>query len=114
MFLLLYWPTYSDAGTDNLWSMFHSSEAPFFNLSYWENETFDQLIDDAAALTVSDPERSQEMYTEAMNLLVDEAPGVFFFDTQAIFIIPEYIEGYQYNLNYPFVHHFYYQLRMAG
>ncbi len=35
MFLLLYWPTYSDAGSDNLWSLFHSSEAPFFNLSYW-------------------------------------------------------------------------------
>ena len=27
MFLLLYWPTYSDAGSDNLWSLFHSSDA---------------------------------------------------------------------------------------
>ena len=35
MFLVLYWPTYSDAGSDNLWSLFHSSEKPFFNLSYW-------------------------------------------------------------------------------
>jgi len=45
-----------------------------------------------------------------MNLLVDEAPGVFFFDTQAIFIIPTYIEGFKYNLNYPFVHYFFYDL----
>jgi len=45
-----------------------------------------------------------------MNLLVEEAPGIFFFDTKAIFIIPDYIKGYQYNLNYPFVHHFYYEL----
>ncbi|MCA2001773.1 MAG: ABC transporter substrate-binding protein, partial [Chloroflexi bacterium] len=37
MFLLLYWPTYSDAGSDNLWSMFYYTEKPFFNLSYWNN-----------------------------------------------------------------------------
>ena len=49
MFLLLYWPTYSDAGSDNLWSLFHSSDAPFFNLSYWNNPEYDALIDDAGA-----------------------------------------------------------------
>ena len=67
-------------------------------------------MDEAIALTVTDPETSQARYIEAMNLLVEEAAGVFFFDTQAIFIIPEYIDGYQYNLNYPFVQHFYYDL----
>ena len=46
MFLLLYWPTYSDAGSDNLWSMFYGTgEAPHlnvtdFNLSYWKNEQY--------------------------------------------------------------------------
>lgn len=112
MFALLYWPTYSDAGTDNLWSMFHSSEKPFFNLSYWKNEEFDRLIEEAAALTVTDPARAQELYVQAMNLLVEEAPALFLFDTKAVFIIPNYIEGFRYNLNYPFVHHFYYQLRL--
>ncbi len=110
MFLLLYWPTYSDAGTDNLYSMFHSSANPFFNLSYWVNEEFDTKIDEAAALTVNDRPQAQTLYTEAMNVLVDEAPGVFFFDTQAIFIVPNYIQGFQYNLNYPFVQHFFYDL----
>lgn len=107
MFLLLYWPTYSDAGTDNLWSMFHSSEAPFFNLSYWNNEQFDQLIDDAAALTVTDPETSFQMYEEAQNLLVEEAPALFLFDTTAPFVIPDTIEGFEYNINYPFATFFY-------
>jgi peptide/nickel transport system substrate-binding protein len=107
MFLLLYWPTYSDAGTDNLYSMFHSSEAPFFNLSYWKNETFDKLIDDAAALTVTDPEQSLAKYVEAQNLLVDEAPGLFFFDTKQPYVIPDAIGGFQYNLNYPFATFFY-------
>lgn len=107
MFLLLYWPTYSDAGTDNLWSLFHSSEAPFFNLSYWANEEFDTLIDDAAVLTVTDPETAQQMYTDAQNLMVEEAPGVFFFDTKQPFVIPDHVGGFDYNLNYPFATFFY-------
>jgi len=107
MFLLLYWPTYSDAGTDNLWSMFHSSEAPFFNLSYWANEEFDGLIDEAAVLTVTDPETAQQMYTDAQNLMVEEAPGVFFFDTKQPYVIPDHVGGFDYNMNYPFATFFY-------
>ena len=114
MFLLLYWPTYSDAGSDNLWSMFYYTESPFFNLSYWNNPDFNALVDEAIGLTVSDPATSQAKYVEAMNLLVDEAPGLFFFDTKAVFIIPNYIEGFQYNLNYPFVQYFFYDLRPAS
>ena len=113
MFLLFYWPTYSDAGTDNLWSMFHSSEKPFFNLSYWKNADFDTLIDDAAALTVTDPTTSFNKYEEAQNLLVDEAPGLFFFDTKAAYVIPDHIGGFHYNLNYPFATFFYELYRNA-
>ncbi len=111
IFLLLYWPTYSDAGSDNLWSMFYWTEAPFFNLSYWKNDTFNTTLDAAIAETVTDPATSQAKYIEAMNLLVDEAPGVFFFDTKVVFVIPKYIEGFKYNLNYPFTQYFFYQLR---
>lgn len=111
MFLLLYWPTYSDAGSDNLWSMFYWTEKPFFNLSYWKNDQYNALIDEAIGKTVTDPTTSQAKYVEAMNLLVNEAPGVFFFDPKAVFVIPTYIEGFKYNLNYPFVHYFFYQLR---
>ena len=50
MFLLLYWPTYSDAGADNLWSLFHSSAKPFFNLSYWNDPAYDKLVDTGAAI----------------------------------------------------------------
>ena len=107
MFLLLYWPTYSDAGSDNLWSMFHSSEAPFFNLSYWVNEQFDATLDEAIGLTVTDPEKSRQLYIDAMKLLVDEAPGIFFYDTKAVYVLPDHLKGFVYNLNYPFTFFFY-------
>lgn len=107
IFLLLYWPTYSDAGSDNLVSMFRSSEAPFFNLSYWENEEFDALVDEAVLLAGSDRDTAQALYTEAMTLLVDEAPGLFFMDVGTWFAVPTYLEGYEYNANYAFAHFFY-------
>jgi peptide/nickel transport system substrate-binding protein len=113
MFLLLYWPTYSDAGSDNLWSMFYYTESPFFNLSYWNNPDYNGLLDQAIASTVTDPTTSQQLYIDAMNLLVDQAPGVFFFDTKADYVIPNHIAGFQYNLNYPFTPFWFYQLTPA-
>jgi len=110
MFLLLYWPTYSDAGSDNLWSMFYYTKKPFFNLSYWNDPTFNALVDEAIAKTVTDPATSQAKYIEAMNLLVDQAPGLFFMDVTYTYVIPKYIEGFEYNLNYPFTQYFFYQL----
>lgn len=107
MFLVLYWPTYSDAGADNLWSLFHSSEKPFFNLSYWKNEQYDKLVDDAATLTATQRDAAQAKYVEAMKLLVDQAPGLFFYDTKFVTAIPKRIAGFQYNLNYPFAQFFY-------
>ena len=113
IFLVLYWPTYSDAGSDNLWSLFYYTEKPFFNLSYWNNEAYNTVLDEAIALTVTDPATSQAKYVEAMNILYDEAPGISFFDTKAVFIIPNHIEGFNYNLNYPFVQYFFYNLSPA-
>ncbi|MBE7536497.1 MAG: ABC transporter substrate-binding protein [Anaerolineales bacterium] len=117
MFLLLYWPTYSDAGADNMWSMFYAgAEPPYlnvtkFNLSYWKNDQYNALMDEAGAITATDFAGSKAKYVEALNILVEEAPAVFFFDTMAVFVMPKSIEGFRYNLNYPFVHYFFYQLR---
>lgn len=105
--LLLYWPTYSDAGTDNLYSMFHSEKKPFFNLGYYSNPEFDKLIDDAAAITVTDPKKSQEMYTKAMNIAAEDSPVLCFYDAEAVYVVPKVLQGFKYNLNYPFSIFFY-------
>ena len=112
LFLLLYWPTYSDAGSDNLWSMFHSSDVPFFNLSYWVNSEFDALVDEAIELAGTDRQAAQDLYTQAQTLLVNEAPGLFFMDVGAWYAVPTYLGGFEYNLNYPFAT-FFYPLHLA-
>jgi peptide/nickel transport system substrate-binding protein len=106
----VYWPTYADAGSDNLWSLFYWTEAPFFNLSFWKNDTYNTILDEAISETFTDPASSQAKYIEAMKILYDEAPGAYLFDTKTVFLIPTYIEGFKYNLNYPFVPYFYYEL----
>lgn len=102
IFVLYYWPTYSDAGSDNLYSLFHSSEKPFFNLSYWKNEQYDKLIEEAGTHTATDRDKAQAMYGEAMGLLHDEAPAAFLYDAQAVAVVPKGLEVPPANENYPF------------
>jgi peptide/nickel transport system substrate-binding protein len=102
IFLILYWPTYSDAGADNLYSMFHSSAKPFFNLSYWKNKKYDGLIDKAATLTGSHRAASQALYSSAMKTLYSEAPGISLYDQKIPFVVPKALSGFYYNINYPF------------
>ncbi len=102
IFVVYYWPTYSDAGVDNLSSLFGSSEKPFFNLSYWKNDTYDSLLAEAGKLTGSDRAAAQATYEEAMNLLVDQAPGAFLYDPQAVMVVPKDLAIGDFNENYPF------------
>lgn len=113
VFMLLYWPTYSDAGADNLWSMFRSSGAPFFNLSYWANEEFDALIDEAGVVSGTDLNAALAIYTQAQTLMVEEAPALFFMDVGTWYAVPNYLAGFKYNLNYPFST-FFYLIEMAS
>jgi peptide/nickel transport system substrate-binding protein len=81
---LLWWPGFPD-GYDTLYSCFHSEAEPYWNLAYWYDETYDRLIDDAFRLEATDPEKAQELYNQAQQMLVDQAPAVYLFDPQAIF-----------------------------
>ena len=54
-----------------------------------------------------------EFTPEAMQLLVDQAPGLFFYDTRFVTVIPDSLGGFEYNLNYPFAQ-FFYPMHPAG
>ncbi|KQV13550.1 ABC transporter substrate-binding protein [Kitasatospora sp. Root107] len=100
IFLLLYWPTYSDAGSDNLYSLFHSSDKPSFNLSYWKDSTFDKLLDDAGAHTATDNAKAMSEYGQALNRLYDQAPGFFLYDATNPLVVPKTVKGMACNQNY--------------
>lgn len=102
IFVVYYWPTYSDAGVDNLNALFAYSEKPFFNLSYWQNTEYETLLTEAAKLTGVDRPAAQTTYEQAMQLLVDEAPGAFLYDPQSVLVTPSDLTVGEFNENYPF------------
>lgn len=107
IFLLLYWPTYSDAGSDNLHTMFHSSAKPYFNLSYWKDTSYDNLIDQALADTQTDRAKALSLYTQAQKLLVEQAPALFLYTSQDVVAMAKSVAGLEKNINYPFVTFYY-------
>ncbi|MGO3148083.1 MAG: ABC transporter substrate-binding protein [Leucobacter sp.] len=102
IFVVYYWPTYSDAGVDNLNSLFAYTETPFFNLSYWQNAEYETLLAEAGALTGTDRDAAQAKYEAAMQILFDEAPGAFLYDPEAVLVTPGDLEVGEFNENYPF------------
>lgn len=106
IFLLLWWPTYAD-GYDNLSSLFTSAMSGYWNLSYWENETYDQLIEEAYSLCAVDVEASRDKYFEAQKMLIDDAVALFFYDPQEIVTMSARVKGEAMNPCYPRVIFFY-------
>lgn len=102
MFLLLYWPTASDAGADNLATLFRSSAEPFFNLSYWRSAEYDRLVDEAIRVTATDRDKAQALYNRAMRMLVDQAPGAYFYDVRRPIVMTKGLTGFECNPNYSF------------
>jgi peptide/nickel transport system substrate-binding protein len=102
IFVLYYWPTYSDAGSDNLYSLYHSSAKPYFNLSYWKSGAYDALIDRAGTFTASDPAKARSLYVRAEKILYAQAPGLSLYDSRAVYVVPKRVSGFRFNENYPF------------
>jgi peptide/nickel transport system substrate-binding protein len=66
------WGSYSVFDADGiLWDMMHSTSI----FSYFQNEEFDALIDEARGIIEQD--QRQELYSSAQQILRDEAPDIF-------------------------------------
>ena len=112
IFTMFWFPTFVTP-YDFLFSTFHSEDEPFFNLGYYSNETFDQLIDDADVLSGTDREAATEMFQEAQRILVEEHAGIFILDVPIAEAISNDFSGYVANPAYSQVVWFY-DLRAAS
>lgn len=106
IFMLLWWPTYSDP-YETLYSLWYSEVEPAWNLAYYKNSTFDALIDDAYAITGTDPEGALAKYFEAQQILIEDAPSIFLADILEVEAMSEELYGYVVNPAYPRVDFFY-------
>lgn len=106
VFVMYWWPTYPTP-YDFLFSMFHSEDEPFFNLSYYSNKEFDNTIDKANTLLGTERDAAEEMFVESQEMLYDDAPAVPVFDQQNLHFVRTEINGYEDNPAYPHVVFFY-------
>jgi peptide/nickel transport system substrate-binding protein len=100
MMSMLWWPLYSDP-YDFFYSVFHTEESIYYNMTYWYNNKFDKLVDSANEVSVSDRKKAIKMYHEAQEILIAENPAIFVFDKQNVTVIHKSLKGYKDNPAYP-------------
>ncbi len=102
IFVMYWWPDYISPYTF-LYSMFHSEDDILFNLGYYSNPEYDELIDTANEVSGSDREKATEMFIEAQEMLVDDAVSLFFYDVANTHLARSDIKGFVDNPAYPHV-----------
>lgn len=99
IFTMFWFPTIVSP-YDFMFSLFHSEDAPFFNLGYYSNEDFDFAIDDADALTATDQDAAIALFQEAQQMLLDDNAAVFMVDVPDVAVIASDIDGHVQNPAY--------------
>jgi len=102
IFVMYWWPDLISPYSF-LRSMFHSEDETLFNLAYYKNPQFDELIDQANEISGSDREKATQMFIEAQKMLVDDAVSLFFYDLANIHIARADVKGFVDNPAYPHV-----------
>jgi len=99
---MYWWPDYPDPYTF-LGPMFHSEEEIVFNLAYYDNPDYDQLIDEGFAIAGTNRTRAEELYIQAQRILIEDCPVIFFFDMQYVRPKRASLKGYVDNPAYAHV-----------
>ena len=102
IFVMYWWPDYVSP-ISWLFNMYHSEDETLFNLGYYSNSEFDELIDTADAISGSDREGATEMFIQAQEMLVNDAVSVFFYDVANTHVARANVQGYVDNPAYPHV-----------
>lgn len=102
VFVMYWWPDYITPYSF-LYSMFRSEEDILFNLGYYSNLEFDQLIDTANEVSGSDREKATAMFIQAQEILVDDAVTLFFYDLANTHVARSDVKGFVDNPAYPHV-----------
>lgn len=106
MLIFWWWPTYADP-YDWLYNLLHSQKPPLYNLSYWDNQEFDKLIDKAASISATDRAAAAKMYVQAQDMVARDAPLISILDAQSVFASSASFKGLRPNPAYQNVVFFY-------
>lgn len=104
---IMYW--WNDLSTpySYLYSLFHSEDKTLYNLAYYKNAEFDDLIDEAQSKTALNMEDAEKDFIKAQELLMKDNPAIFMYDKNVAWIKSPALKGHVDNPSYPFVVFFY-------
>ena len=100
VFPVIWWPTWVTP-YDPLRNMYHCEEETAWNLAYYCNPEFDNMIDQANELATTDLEGAEAMFIEAQKTLIEDSPAIFLCDFPDIWAVRADIEGVVDNPAYP-------------
>ena len=102
IFTMYWWPDFVSP-ISWMYSMYRTEDETLFNLGYYKNAAFDELIDTADAISGSDREEATQLFIEAQEILVNDAVSVFFYDVANSHLARTDIQGFTDNPAYPHV-----------
>jgi len=106
IFIMYWWPDISNPYSW-LYPMYRTEESPLFNLAYYSNPDFDNMIDAAYEKSSTDIEQASEEFIAAQEVLIDDAPSFYIYDKQVAWITDKNLRGFEGNPSYPWVVFFY-------
>ncbi len=107
IFLLMWWPTYSDP-YETLYSLLHNEkDKPVWNLAYYVNPAYDNMIRKAYEMTGSNPDGALDLYIQAQNIVQKDAPVAWLADIVATWPMNSKLQGLVINPAYPNTPFFY-------
>lgn len=104
---VMYW--WNDLSTpySYLYSLFHTEDSTLYNLGYYSNPEFDELIDNAQAKSALNIEEAEKDFVKAQEILLDDTPAIFMYDKSVVWVKSPALKGHVDNPSYPFVVFFY-------
>ncbi len=102
VFVMYWWPDYVSPYSF-LFSMFHSEEEILFNLGYYRNPEFDDMIDTANGLSGSDRKKAEDLFIQSQEILIEDVASLFFYDVANTHLARSDIKGFVDNPAYPHV-----------
>jgi peptide/nickel transport system substrate-binding protein len=102
VFTFYWWPDYVTPYSF-LYAMFHSENPPNFNLGYYTNPQFDQLIEQGNQASGADKAKATDLFGQAQQMLADDSTAIFVIDLPNVHVIRDDISGFVDNPAYPHI-----------
>ncbi|UFJ40769.1 ABC transporter substrate-binding protein [Brevibacillus humidisoli] len=104
--LMYWWADYADPYSF-LKNLYASEDEIVFNLAYYKNPEYDELVEVAKQVSGVDRQKAIDLYKQAQEILIEDVPGISLYDVKYVRVLRDNFKGYVDNPAYPSVVFFY-------